>query len=78
VTVKGTLLKPKVGIETGQAIGQGGVGLALATVLSPLAVVLPFVDAGLAKDANCSALLADGAAQGAPVKTARAETPKAR
>jgi uncharacterized protein involved in outer membrane biogenesis len=78
VTVKGTLLKPKVGIETGQAIGQGGVGLALATVLSPLAVVLPFVDAGLAKDANCSALLADGAAQGAPVKTARAGTPKAR
>jgi len=48
------------------------------SMLSPLAVVLPFIDAGLAKDANCSALLADGAAQGAPVKTARAGTPKAR
>lgn len=78
VTVKGTLLRPKVGVETGRAIGQGGAGLALATVLSPLAAILPFVDAGLAKDANCAALLADGAAQGAPVKTARAGTPMAR
>jgi hypothetical protein len=78
VTVKGTLLSPKVGVETGQAIGQGGLGLALATVLSPLAAVLPFIDAGLAKDANCQALLADGVAQGAPVKSARPGTPKAR
>jgi uncharacterized protein involved in outer membrane biogenesis len=78
VTVGGTLLKPKVGVETGKAIRQGGVAVALATLLSPLAVILPFVDSGLAKDANCAALLADGAAEGAPVKTARAGTPKAR
>ena len=78
VTVKGTLLSPKVGVDTGKAIGQAGAGVALATVLSPLAAILPFVDAGLAKDANCAALLADGASQGAPVKSARAGTPKAR
>ncbi len=78
VTVGGALTAPKVGVETGRAIGQGGVALALATVLTPLAAVLPFVDAGLAKDANCQALLADGAAQGAPVKSARAGAPKAR
>ena len=78
VTVKGTLLGPKIGVETGTAIGQAGAGVALATILSPLAVILPFVDAGLAKDANCAALLTDGAAQGAPVKSARAGTPKAR
>ena len=78
VTVGGTLVSPKVGVDTGKALGQGGVGLALATVLSPLAAVLPFVDAGLSKDANCAALLADGAAQGAPVKSARPGTPKAR
>jgi uncharacterized protein involved in outer membrane biogenesis len=78
VTVAGTLMSPKVGVDTGKALGQGGVGLALASVLSPLAVVLPFVDAGLSKDANCAALLADGAAQGAPVKSARPGTPKAR
>jgi uncharacterized protein involved in outer membrane biogenesis len=78
VTVEGTLLKPKVGVQAGKAIGQGGVAVALATLLTPLAVVLPFVDSGLAKDANCSALIADGAAQGAPVKTARLDAPKAR
>ena len=78
VTIGGMLARPKIGVETGRAIAQGGVSLALAAVLTPLAVILPFVDAGLAKDANCSALLADGAAQGAPVKTARAGTPKAR
>jgi uncharacterized protein involved in outer membrane biogenesis len=78
VTIKGTLLSPKVGVETGKAIGQAGIGVALATVLSPIAAILPFVDAGLAKDANCAALLSEGAAQGAPVKSARAGTPKAR
>lgn len=78
VTVGGTLLKPKVGVDTGKAIGQGGVAVALASVLTPLAVILPFVDPGLAKDANCTALIADGAAQGAPVKSARVATAKAR
>ena len=54
------------------------VRLVLPSELMPLAVILPFVDSGLAKDANCAALIADGAAEGAPVKTARAGTPKAR
>jgi len=78
ITVGGTLLAPKVGVQTGKAFGQGGAGLALASVLSPLAAVLPFLDPGLAKDANCAALLADGAGQGAPVKSARPGPPKAR
>ncbi|MGH6910072.1 MAG: AsmA family protein, partial [Phenylobacterium sp.] len=78
VKVEGTLLKPKIGVEAGKAIGQGGVAVALATLLTPLAVVLPFVDSGLAKDANCAALLADGAAEGAPVKSARVAVAKAR
>jgi len=78
VKVEGTLLKPKVGVEAGKAIGQGGVAVALATLLTPLAVVLPFVDSGLAKDANCAALLADGASEGAPVKSVRVVTAKAR
>ncbi len=78
ITVGGTLLAPKIGVQTGKAIGQGGVGLALAAVLSPLAVILPFIDAGLAKNANCQALLAEGAAQGAPVASARPVRSKAR
>jgi len=72
ITLSGPILHPKPGVEKGQAIAQGGAALALATVLSPVAVLLPFVDAGLAKDANCASLLAQGRAEGAPVKTAAA------
>jgi uncharacterized protein involved in outer membrane biogenesis len=72
ITVSGPMLSPKVSVRKGQAIAQGGVGLALATVLSPVAVLLPFVDPGLAKDANCAGLLAQGKAEGAPVKAATA------
>lgn len=70
VTIKGSLLRPKLGVQAGGAIAQGGAAAALATVLSPLALILPFVDPGLAKDANCAGLIAEAAKQGAPVKTA--------
>jgi uncharacterized protein involved in outer membrane biogenesis len=72
ITVNGPMLSPKVGVRKGGVIAQGGVALGLATVLSPLAVLLPFVDPGLAKDANCADLMAQGKAQGAPVKAAPA------
>jgi uncharacterized protein involved in outer membrane biogenesis len=72
ITVAGPLLHPKIGVEKGRAIAQGAGALALGAVLSPLAVVLPFVDVGLAKDANCAALMAQGQAAGAPVKSAPA------
>jgi hypothetical protein len=68
ITLKGPLTKPAVGIETSKVVAQGGLGLALGSVLTPLAAILPFVDPGLAKDANCSGLMAQGKAEGAPVK----------
>ena len=71
VTVRGTLMTPNIGVDPSKAVGQGGIGVALGSLLSPLAAILPFIDAGLAKDANCQALLAQGAAEGAPVKSAR-------
>jgi len=70
ITAQGTLLRPKLGVQPGAAIAQGGVALALASFLSPLAAVLPFIDPGLAKDANCSGLLSEAKANGAPVKAA--------
>ncbi|HEY8002748.1 MAG TPA: AsmA family protein [Phenylobacterium sp.] len=72
ITVSGPILHPKPGVEKGPALAQGGVAVALGAVLSPLAALLPFVDAGLAKDANCQALIAEGKAAGAPVKAGRA------
>jgi AsmA family protein len=38
-------------------------------VLSPFAAILAFVDPGLAKNADCSSILADAKNQGAPVKS---------
>ena len=72
VTASGPIRKPKLGVEPGKAIAQGGVAVALGALLSPIAAILPFVDPGLAKDANCSAILAGAKAEGAPVRTAAA------
>jgi uncharacterized protein involved in outer membrane biogenesis len=72
VTAQGPIRSPKLGVEPGKAIAQGGVALALGALLSPLAAILPFVDPGLAKDANCGAILAGAKAEGAPVAKAAA------
>jgi AsmA family protein len=58
ISLEGRLRSPDVGVEAGEAAGQTGIAAALATLVAPLAAVLPFVDAGLAEDANCAALLA--------------------
>jgi uncharacterized protein involved in outer membrane biogenesis len=69
IKVEGPLTKPDIDLQTGDAVAQGGVAAALATLLTPLAAILPFVEPGLAKDANCAALVAEGRARGAPVRT---------
>ena len=68
VNVEGPLRSPAIRIEKGQAIAQGGIAVALAAALTPLAALLPFIDPGLAKDANCGAMIAEDAHKGAPVK----------
>ena len=67
IIIKGPLNRPVVGVDAGSAIAQGGLSAGLALVLSPLAAILPFVDPGLGKDADCSALLAQAKSRGAPV-----------
>ena len=47
---------PKVGVEADDAVKQGLIG-GLASLINPLAALLPFVDAGLAEDADCKAML---------------------
>jgi hypothetical protein len=58
ITLKGTLLHPKVGVDAGHALAQAGGAAALGAVLTPFAAVLAFVDRGLAKNADCAAVLA--------------------
>lgn len=57
ITIRGPISRPAVGLDPGNAIAQGGLAAGLGILLSPLAALLPFVDPGLAEDANCAALL---------------------
>ncbi len=72
IEIGGTLRKPKIGVNAGKTVAQGAVAVALGAVLSPFAAIVAFVDPGLAKDENCSALLAN--APVTPTKTASETT----
>jgi AsmA family protein len=61
ILVRGTLLQPKIGVDPGKVAAQTGGAVALGALLTPVAALLAFVDGGLAKDANCAALI--GAAE---------------
>jgi uncharacterized protein involved in outer membrane biogenesis len=76
ITVSGALRSPKFGVDVGAAAAQTGIGVALGALLTPLAAVLPFVDPGLGKDANCMGLLQEAQVGRAPVNTASATRPK--
>jgi uncharacterized protein involved in outer membrane biogenesis len=67
ITVKGPLKAPNFGIEPGAAIAQAGIGAALGSLLTPLAAIIPFVDPGLAKNADCAALFAEARQSNAAV-----------
>jgi uncharacterized protein involved in outer membrane biogenesis len=69
ITVTGTLSHPSIGVQASKAIGQGGLAVALGALVNPLAAVLATIDPGLARDANCGALMAHAKKKGAPVKT---------
>lgn len=64
LALRGTFLKPSLGVKPGNTFGQSGLAIGLAALLTPVAAILPFVDPGLAKDANCSALLQEAAQAG--------------
>lgn len=59
INIRGTLRHPTVGLSTPAVIKQGAVAAALATIGTPIAAVLAFIDPGLAKDADCSGLTDD-------------------
>jgi uncharacterized protein involved in outer membrane biogenesis len=78
IMIRGSLRKPEVGLESGDALKQTGIAAAIGAVAAPLAAVIAFVDPGLADDANCGALLAEAKSKGAPVKTAEIQKAKRR
>ena len=71
ITVGGHLSSPAFGINpTGPAI-QAGVGAALGAVVFPPLALLPFIDPGLAHNADCASVLQTGKAGGAPIKASQ-------
>jgi AsmA family protein len=69
ISVGGSLSKPSVGIKPEKTLLQAGAGIVLAALLTPIAAVLAFVDPGLAKNADCSALMA----QAGPISSGAGE-----
>lgn len=57
IVVQGPLVAPRIGVDSGSVAGQVGLGAALGALINPLVALLPFVDPGLAEDANCGALI---------------------
>jgi AsmA family protein len=70
IEIRGHLRKPSFGLDVGNTVKQGAVAAALGTLVTPLAAVLAFVDPGLAKDQNCSQLIAQTEAKGPPTPNA--------
>jgi uncharacterized protein involved in outer membrane biogenesis len=58
ITLHGTLLHPAVGVKVDQLIAQTGIAVALGTLLTPAAAALALIDPGLAKNKDCSAVMA--------------------
>jgi len=71
ITISGKLEHPVLGVDAGQAVTQGVIGVGLAAI-NPLAVILAFIDPGLAKNADCTGLMGSAKAQVTPVKPATA------
>jgi AsmA family protein len=62
ITLHGTLLHPAVGVKAENLAAQAGVAVALGTLLTPFAAALAFIDPGLAKNKDCSAVMAEAQA----------------
>ena len=58
ISLHGTLADPGVGLKADKLAEQAGVATALGVLLTPAAAALAFIDPGLAKDKDCSTVLA--------------------
>jgi uncharacterized protein involved in outer membrane biogenesis len=66
IDVAGPWQHPKVGLEYRAIAAQAGASIALGVFATPIAAILPFVDLGLTKNADCAAVVAGAQQRGAP------------
>lgn len=65
IIIGGTFADPTVGVEEGDLVGKGAVATALGVFLTPLAAIIPFLDAGGGEDSPCRRLIQQARAKGA-------------
>jgi len=58
------MASPKVGVDLIKAAPQALLSVAIGVFAAPAAAILPFVNPGLSKNADCAALTAQAAGQG--------------
>ena len=68
LTIGGHLSSPTFGVKPAGAAIQAGVGAALGAVIFPPLAILPFIDPGLAHNADCASVLQTAKAAGATIK----------
>jgi uncharacterized protein involved in outer membrane biogenesis len=73
IEVAGPWRHPHVGLKYGAVAAQVGASIALGVLATPIAAILPFVDPGLAKNADCAAVVAGAQQRGAPKPALRAK-----
>jgi uncharacterized protein involved in outer membrane biogenesis len=69
VEINGHLRDPSIGVDAEKVAKQGAVAAAIGAALTPLAAIIAFIDPGLAKDANCAALLDTAQPEADPRRT---------
>lgn len=57
ITLGGTFKDPAVGVEGDKLALKGGAAVALGVLLTPLAAIIPFLDAGGGEDSPCRSLI---------------------
>jgi uncharacterized protein involved in outer membrane biogenesis len=67
ITIGGRLAAPVLGVKPGAAVAQGAAAVALGAVFTPFAAIIPFVDPGLAKNADCAGLETEARTGPAPL-----------
>ena len=78
INISGPLTSPKIGVNPTGAAVQTGAAVVLAAAINPALLILPFIDLGSNKNANCAAMLQDARSAGASVKAHGVPPPHAR
>ena len=57
IVISGRLKEPDVGLDAEKTLARGTAAVALGTLLTPFAAILPFIESGKEKNADCHALI---------------------